>query len=97
MPGQKGAKVPVFNGHLLLPTSPVKLALASGAPIVPIFAIRLRDGRIRIQIEAPIAVGPSEDVIHPALRRFAGVLENYVRAYPEQWLLLEPAFCEDQA
>jgi KDO2-lipid IV(A) lauroyltransferase len=97
MPGQRGVKVPFLHGHLLLPTSPVKLALASGAPIVPIFAIRLGDGRIRIQIEAPITVERSDDEIHPALLRFAGVFENYVRAYPEQWLLLEPAFCEDLA
>ena len=97
MPGQRGAKVPFLHGHLQLPTSPVKLALASGAPIVPIFAIRKSDGRIRIQIEPPITVEPSDDEIHPALFRFAGVLENYVRAYPEQWLLLQPAFCEDLA
>jgi KDO2-lipid IV(A) lauroyltransferase len=97
MPGQKGAKVPFLHGHLLLPMSPVKLALASGAPIVPIFAIRMSDGRIRIRIESPITVDPSDDEIHPALLRFAGVLEKYVRAYPEQWLLLEPAFCEDLA
>jgi KDO2-lipid IV(A) lauroyltransferase len=95
MPGQKGCRVPFLHGHLLLPTSPIKLALASGAPIVPIFALRNPDGRIRIQIEPAITVEPSEAEPHPALLRFAAVLEKYVRAYPEQWLLFHPAFCED--
>jgi KDO2-lipid IV(A) lauroyltransferase len=98
MPGQKGCRVEFLHGHLLLPTSPVKLALASdGAPILPVFALRLPDGRIRIHVEAPIAVEPSDAEPHPALLRFARVLERYVREYPEQWLLLHPAFCEDIA
>lgn len=39
------------------------------------------------------AAGPGVD---PMLARFAAVLEKYVRAYPDQWLMFHPAFCEDQ-
>jgi KDO2-lipid IV(A) lauroyltransferase len=95
MAGQKGSKVRFLFGHLLLPTGPVKLALASGAPIVPIFAIRTSDGRIRIHVEPHIVVDPSDQDPHPALLKLAATLEKYVRTYPEQWLLLHPAFCED--
>src|SRR5439155_19160634 len=95
MPGQKGCEVEFLHGHLLLPTGPVKLAIASGAPILPIFAIRTHDGRIRIHIEPHILVEPCDDEPHPALLSYAMTLEKYVRAYPQQWLLLHPAFCED--
>jgi len=95
MPGQKGLKVPFLHGHVMLPSGPVKLALASGAPIVPIFSLRGSRGRLRIRIEEPILAGPSDASPHPALLRLAGVLEKYVRAYPEQWLMFQNAFCED--
>lgn len=98
MPGQKGQAVKFLHGHLLLPTGPIKLALASGAPLVPVFSIRTPDGRLRIRIEEPIWVDPAAEWVHgvhPALKRFASILEQYVKAYPEQWLLLQPAFVED--
>jgi KDO2-lipid IV(A) lauroyltransferase len=95
MPGQKGCKVPFLHGHLLLPTGPIKLAMASGAPIIPVLAIRRPGGRIRIHIEPHITVEPSDRDPHPALLSFAATLEKYVREYPEQWLLFHRAFCED--
>jgi KDO2-lipid IV(A) lauroyltransferase len=91
MPGQKGLRVPFLHGHMELPTGPVKLALASSAPILPVFAVRTPDGRIRIHIEPAIVV---ED-IDAAMSKLAAVIERYVRDYPEQWLLFHKAFSED--
>ena len=97
MPGQKGCRMPFLHGHLILPTGPIKLALASGAPIVPVFALRGSAGKIRIHVEPAIWPQPSEQSPHPALVELAAVLEKYVRAHPDQWLLFHPAFCEDAA
>jgi lauroyl/myristoyl acyltransferase len=91
MPGQKGQRVPFCGGHLLLPSGPVKLALASGAPIVPIFTLRGEGKKVRIIIEEPIIVTDADE----ALAKFAAMLERYVQRYPDQWLVLEHAFCED--
>src|SRR5439155_19959391 len=85
--GQKGCKVPFLHGHLLLPTGAIRLAMASGAPIIPALVIRRPDGRVRIHIEPHITVEPSDEDPHPALLSFAATLEKYVRDYPEQWLL----------
>ena len=98
MPGQKGQAVPFLHGHLLLPTGPIKLAAASGAPVVPIFSLRTPEGRIRIHIEEPIWVDPHAALVdgaHPALLQMAAVIERYVQAHPQQWLLLHPAFIEE--
>ena len=92
MPGQKGVRMPFLGGHLLLPTGPVKLATASGAPIIPVFSVRTPDGRVRLFIEEPIVVGDDSD---HAMEQIAAVIAKYVAAYPEQWLVLHPAFCED--
>ncbi len=29
------------------------------------------------------------------MNQLAGVIGKYVAAYPEQWLMLQPAWCED--
>ena len=68
MPGQKGCPLPFLHGHVELPTGPIKLALASGAPVVPIFALRTRSGRMQINIEPPIFVEPSDERDSPVAR-----------------------------
>ena len=93
MPGQKGSRMPVLGGHVLLPTGPVKLAIASGAPIVPVFSVRTREGKIRLFIEEPIEVTGAD--VEGAMHQMASVIGRYVAAYPEQWLVLYPAFTED--
>jgi lauroyl/myristoyl acyltransferase len=98
MPGQQGQRVRFMDGHILLPAGPVKLAQASGAPLVPIFSVRQRRGKIRLFVEEPIIVPPDAppgEGPHPALARLAAVLERYVRAYPHQWLMVRPVWCED--
>jgi KDO2-lipid IV(A) lauroyltransferase len=96
MPGQKGRRVKFLGGHLLLPTGPIKLSLATGAPVIPVFSIRTKKGKIRLFIEDAIEVDPNDpDAVDRGLEQMARVIERYVRDYPEQWLVLQPAFCED--
>ena len=94
MPGQKGVRVPFLGSHIMLPAGPVKLAIASGAPIIPIFTTRNREGKICITIEEAIEVNEDADDVD-ALNRLARVLAKQVSAAPDQWLMLQPAFCED--
>ncbi|HEY8666114.1 MAG TPA: lysophospholipid acyltransferase family protein [Tepidisphaeraceae bacterium] len=97
MPGQKGARVPFCGGHIMLPPGPVKLALASGAPIIPVFSLRTPEGKIRVVVEQPIFVDPDDTGadIHPALLKIAAVIEKYVKQYPDQWIVIHRAWCED--
>ena len=100
MPGQKAQAVPMLYGHLMLPLGPLKLAQISGAPLVPVFTVRTPGGGCRLFAEAPIVVDPNAELIngiHPALLEVGRVIEKYIAAYPEQWLILDPAFVEDAA
>ena len=92
LPGQKGEPVPFLGGHMMLPIGPVKLALATGAPIIPIFSVRGAAGVVRLFVEDAIHV---EDNAHDTLLRIAGVIENYVRRFPDQWLVFHRPWCED--
>ncbi|HMB95112.1 MAG TPA: hypothetical protein VKK61_03655, partial [Tepidisphaeraceae bacterium] len=99
MPGQKAQAVPMFGGHILLPLGPIKLAQISGSPIIPVFTICTQRGRCRLIVEAPIRVDAQAELIdgvHPALLQLAQIIAKHLAAHPEQWLMLTPAFVEDQ-
>jgi KDO2-lipid IV(A) lauroyltransferase len=64
------------------------LALRTGAPVVPVFAVPLPQGRMRLVYERPVeppAAG-TVDPIREFTQRCTDVLEMYVRRQPELWL-----------
>jgi KDO2-lipid IV(A) lauroyltransferase len=64
------------------------LALRTGAPVIPVFALPLPDGRFRCVYEHPVAP-PTEDTpeaIRDFTQRCTDVLEMYVRRHPHLWL-----------
>ena len=64
------------------------MALRTGAPIVPVFALPLGKGRYRLIYEHPVEppAGDSEDAILEFTQRCTDVLEMYVRRHPDLWL-----------
>ena len=69
------------------------------APIIPVCAPRTENGRVRIIMERPIWVeegtnGPDDP--HDAELELARVLERWVQRYPEQWMMVQRVWCEDQ-
>ncbi len=99
MPGQPGVPVRFMGGHILMPTGPVKLAMATEATILPIFSIRTGRCRARIHVEPPIQVEGTPrrvDGEHPTMLMIACHIEKYVRQYPEQWIQYYRVWLEDQ-
>src|SRR5262245_5432537 len=64
------------------------LALRTGAPVVPVFALPLAHGRIRVIYEHPVEPPRSqtEDAVREFTQRCTDVLEMYVRRHPDLWL-----------
>jgi len=64
------------------------LALRTGAPVVPVFALPLPGGRYRMIYEHAVAppAADSSDAIRDFTQRCTDVLEMYVRRHPELWL-----------
>lgn len=64
------------------------LALRTGAPVIPVFAVPMPDGRLRLIYEHPVPPpGPdTPDPVKDFTQRCTDVLEMYVRRQPELWL-----------
>jgi KDO2-lipid IV(A) lauroyltransferase len=64
------------------------LALHTGAPVVPVFALPAADGRYQMIYEEPIAPPPADspDPVRDFTQRCTDVLEMYVRRHPDLWL-----------
>jgi KDO2-lipid IV(A) lauroyltransferase len=64
------------------------LALRTGAPVVPVFALPLPHGRYRLIYEHPVEppLGDTPDAIREYTQRCTDILEMYVRRHPELWL-----------
>lgn len=76
-----GKMVPTFKGPLLLNAE-------SGAPIVPMFAVREDKGKHTILIDRPIELeqsGDSDRDVFLNLTKMSKIIESYVRQYPDQW------------
>ena len=96
MPGQKGQRARVLGHDMLLPTGPAKLAAAAGSPIVPVFSVRMPSGKIRLCVEPAITVSGNDiEAINAAMQQLGSVMGKYIQQYGEQWLMLQPAWCED--
>jgi KDO2-lipid IV(A) lauroyltransferase len=67
-----------------------KLALRTEAAVLPVFAPWDRErGRFLLKIDEPLTVarsGDDEDDVRRLTQLFTGVVEKYVRRYPDQWL-----------
>lgn len=64
------------------------LALRTGAPVIPVFALPLPGGRYRLIYEHPVPPPDADtpDPVREFTQRCTDVLEMYVRRYPDNWL-----------
>ena len=87
---KKGSDVIVdfFGQPALTATGPATLALKTGAPIVPIFIVRTGKQSHTIFIEPQMDVAregdPTQSIV-AVTATYTKIIEDYVRAYPEQW------------
>ncbi|MFH0909008.1 MAG: lysophospholipid acyltransferase family protein [bacterium] len=64
------------------------LAAHAGAPVVPVFMVRLDDGRHEIHV-LPALEPPADrkpESVAKATQAYTKIIEDFVRHYPEQWI-----------
>jgi Kdo2-lipid IVA lauroyltransferase/acyltransferase len=73
------------------------LALRTGAPVMPVFALPLPHGRYRLIYERPVdpPLTDSPDAVREFTQRCTDVLEMYVRRHPELWLWMHRRWRDD--
>ncbi len=84
-----GICVSLLGRSVRLPTGPFEFAQRTGATIVPVLTTRTHRFSLRLHVEEPFAVGAEPDDVENGLKRWATVLEGYLRRYPEQWTVAE--------
>lgn len=93
-PGQVGTPIELFGRTTELPVGPFKLAESTDSLVVPVFNWRLDDGSLAMRMEEPLdmSVGDlrRDPAGHPAMRRWAALVESMIAARPTQWLNVHP-------
>jgi KDO2-lipid IV(A) lauroyltransferase len=86
--GRDAVQVDFFDRAAATTPMVAALALRTGAPVVPLFALPIGGGRYRMVYEHPVTppAADSEDAIREFTQRCTDVLEMYVRRHPELWL-----------
>jgi KDO2-lipid IV(A) lauroyltransferase len=86
--GADAVQVDFFERPAATTSAVAALALRTGAPIIPVFALPSGKGRYRLIYEHPVEppAADSEDAVREFTQRCTDVLEMYVRRHPELWL-----------
>ncbi len=91
VPGD-GVKVEFFGQEVEVPAGPARLALRTGAALVPVAFARFRPGRPEVTTLADFGIsweptGVEDADIRALTRSVMSSHEHYIRAYPEQWYM----------
>ena len=88
-----GVPAPFFGREAFFPRGPLRVAMASGATVLPAFIVRMPDGRYRAIVEGPLPIdtaGDRDAALRRNIERYVAILERYVKEYPEQWYCFYP-------
>lgn len=86
-PGLRARAVTLLEAPGSIPEGPLRLAAASGAPIVPVFSARRGYRSYAIDVRPPLFLPrrPSEAELDTCAQTIADELGNFLRAHPTQW------------
>jgi len=95
--GADAVKVEFFERSAATTSAVAAMALRTGAPVVPVFALPLGGGRYRLIYEHPVEPPSqdSEDAVREFTQRCTDVLEMYVRRHPDLWLWMHRRWRDD--
>lgn len=88
---EEGVFVPFFGRLACTRSGPPRIAMHTGAPVLPVFAERLGGGaRHRVRIHPALEILPAGDdreaAIRENARRMTRVIEEEIRRVPDHWI-----------
>ncbi len=86
-----------FGRPAYLPVGPVRLALMTGALVIMGSCYYQPGEGYVLQVEAPIEMtrtGDRQQDVLANTRRLAAILEEHVRAHPDQWMMFHPVWAD---
>jgi KDO2-lipid IV(A) lauroyltransferase len=97
--GGNGMLSAFFGRETRLPIGPALLAIRTGAPIVPTYVRRRRDGRLNGMVGEPLTIertGNLRTDLARITRQVTSRLEYHIGRYPEQWTVLQRVWDVDR-
>jgi KDO2-lipid IV(A) lauroyltransferase len=88
-----GTLIDFFGAPALLPDGHVRLALHTGAKLLPAFSLRKPDNTFEAFVEPAFSVldtGNAERDVRVGMVQLVAVLEKYIGQHPEQWVMFQP-------
>jgi KDO2-lipid IV(A) lauroyltransferase len=96
--GDSARTVEFFGTPTRLPDGPARLALRTGAALLPAFAHRLADDSFVIYVEPPLELRRTDDReadIAFAMEQVARCMEQHIAQSPGQWLIAASLWSAD--
>jgi KDO2-lipid IV(A) lauroyltransferase len=91
-PTLRARGVTLFGARGAIPEGPLRLAMLTGAPLVPIFAARTGHREYEVVAHAPIRLArrATEGELDTAAQALADAMQSFVREHPTQWFHFRP-------
>ncbi|MDR1519605.1 MAG: lysophospholipid acyltransferase family protein [Planctomycetota bacterium] len=92
-PTEQGVKIRFFGRNCRFPQGPARLALATGAPLIPAFCLRRSNDSFSCVFHPPIPVpaeGDRDEKVRLMTQVFADLIADTIRLHPEQWAVFYP-------
>lgn len=84
-----GMKLQFFGEEATMPLRTIKLAMRTGAAIIPAFTVRLPDGSYEAFIQEPLIIdSPKQEAFLEYVEHVVKAMETYIRRWPDQWVVL---------
>lgn len=98
-PTNTGIMVDFFGSPARLPNGGVALSLKYHVPLIIGFTRRLEDNRCSVVIEPPLQFETTGDFANDTkqgVQRIVSRIEEWVKRYPDQWLMFQRVWQEDK-
>lgn len=95
---KSGIEVEFFDAPARLPDGHIRLALRTGAAVLPAFSLRLADNTFAAYAEPPLTLdstGDDEADVRAGVRQVAAAMEKWIVRYPEQWVMFHKIWSQN--
>ena len=91
-----GTVMDFFGAPAVMPVGAAQLAVLTGAPILPTFAVRHGKDKVSLYYEPPIypPERPTDDTVQALTKQVVAALETSIRSHPDQWLVFSPVWTD---
>jgi KDO2-lipid IV(A) lauroyltransferase len=95
---KNGSCIQFFGKPTLFPEGPARLALATGALVIPGFTIKKDDDTFCLHFESPLEITPQHNnSVASIISEYKSIYERFIKAYPDQWYMFRKFWMESKS